>query len=85
MFKQNQTVICRSNKPLAGNDVAPPLEVGKTYVVKDVVLDKEGNQHLDVGLPSKYNFIRSYETGEELPNGTQIHWCHPSRFTTVEL
>lgn len=68
---------------LKGNDVAPNLKEGKDYVVQDIVVDSKGNQHLDVGLESNYNYIRSFETKEELPRGNKIHWCHPSRFKKV--
>lgn len=50
------------------------------YPVKGIVLDSAGNQHLDVGLKSDLNWVKSIETGEELPDGDKIHWCHPSRF-----
>jgi hypothetical protein len=76
-------VKCINTKPLPGNEVAPPLEMDKVYVVKDVVRDKNGNPHLDVGLKSNYNYVSSYETKEELPYGDKIHWCHPSRFEVV--
>ena len=66
--------------PLKGNDVAPPLNMGEFYPIKDIVIDSQGNQHLDVGLESAYNWITSFETKQELPNGDKIHWCHPSRF-----
>lgn len=72
-----------NNKPLSGNSVAPPLEVGKNYVILNVIKDKKGNPHFDVGLESKYNYITSFETKEELPDGDKIHWCHPSRFELV--
>lgn len=62
------------------NLVAPPLQMNGHYVVQDIVLDRDGNQHLDVGLESNYARIRSIETGQELPRGFKIHWCHPSRF-----
>lgn len=71
---------CGNTKPLPGNTIAPPLEQGESYEVKDICVDAKGNQHLDVGLVSKYKFIRSHETGENLPDGDKIHWCHPSRF-----
>lgn len=71
---------CVNIEPFEGRTVAPPLELGKEYPVKGIILDKQGNQHLDVGLASMYNYIRSIETGEELFNGDKIHWCHPSRF-----
>lgn len=80
LFEVGNSVICKNNKPLDGNDVAPPLKEDEDYPVKRIFLDKKGNQHLDVGLVSEYNFIRSYETEEELPDGDKIHWCHPSRF-----
>lgn len=76
----NDKVVCINTKPIGDNDVAPPLEEKKEYTIKEIILDKQGNQHLDVGLVSRYNYIRSIETEEELPRGKQIHWCHPSRF-----
>ncbi len=73
-------VVCIDNKPLRFNDVAPPLVLEKEYTIQDVVFDSKGNPHFDVGLVSKYNYIRSIETKEDLPDGNKIHWCHPSRF-----
>lgn len=75
-----KTLIAINNEPLVGNTIAPPLELGKEYIVREVILDSGGNPHYDVGIKSKYNFITSYETKEELPKGEKIHWCHPSRF-----
>jgi hypothetical protein len=82
LFKEKDTVICVNTEPLTGNDVHPPLEKGKKYSIKGIALDKEGNQHLDVGLVSKHNYVTSYETKETLPTSGVggIHWCHPSRF-----
>ena len=79
-FEIGQVVVALNNKPLEGNKVAPPLELEKEYTVKNIILDKAGNQHLDVGLWSDYNWITSWETKEELRDGDKIHWCHPSRF-----
>lgn len=76
-------VKCINTKPLIGNEVAPPLVLGNSYIVRKVILDKAGNPHLDVGLVSNYNYISSYETKEELPDGDKIHWCHPSRFEVL--
>ena len=45
--------------------------------------DKKGNQHLDLCLKSMYNFITSWETGEELPDGDSIHWVSPHRVEIV--
>ena len=83
MSTEQIKVKCINILPLKGNDVAPPLEEGKEYVIKNMYIDKRQNKHYDVGLESKYKFIRSYETKEELPDGDKIHWCHPSRFEKI--
>jgi hypothetical protein len=82
-FSTGETVKVINAEPLKGNEIAPPLMVGDKYKVKEIQLDKNGNQHIDIGLPSAYEFIRSYETGEQLERGNKIHWCHPSRFEVV--
>ena len=82
-FKTGQKLKVIKIEPLKGNDVAPPLVLGEIKTIKGIVLDKKGNQHIDVGLESKFNFIRSFETKENLPNGDKIHWCHPSRFEKI--
>lgn len=79
LFFINNKVRAINVKPFQ-NNIAPPLIREEDYIVKNVVLDRKGNQHLDVGLISEYNYISSKETGEELPSGDKIHWCHPSRF-----
>lgn len=79
-FTEGQKVTCINILPLPGNSIAPPLEHDKEYTVQEIVLDKKGNQHLHVGLISTVNFVTSYETKEELPDGDSKHWCHPSRF-----
>lgn len=79
-FNVGDTLKANNNSPLSGNSIAPPLIIGDEYTVKGITIDRKGNQHLDVGIPSEYNYIRSFETKEELPNGDKIHWCHPSRF-----
>lgn len=73
-------VICINNKPLTGNETAPELVIGNEYTIKAVTYDSQNNPHLDVGLKSSLNYVRSYETEEKLPDGDKIHWCHPSRF-----
>jgi hypothetical protein len=83
MSKIGQLLLCTNTQPLQYNDVAPPLTEGEKYIIKNVVQDRKGYLHYDVGLPSRYNFIRSQESGEYLPKGDQIHWCHPSRFVEI--
>jgi len=83
MYNVGDKVKAINNKPLKGNDKAPELVLDQEYPVIGIILDKEGNQHLNVGLVSDLNYIRSWETKEELPEGDTIHWCHPSRFEKV--
>lgn len=84
-FEIKDTVRVINVKPLPGNLIAPPLELDKEYPVLGICLDSEGNQHLNVGLRSVHNYVRSFETEEELPDSSvgKIHWCHPSRFVKV--
>jgi hypothetical protein len=83
MIKIGSKLKCVNSKPLQGNDVAPPLKEGETYEVKDIVIDSEGNPHLDVGLKSNYNYITSWNTKEELPDGDTIHLCALNRFEEI--
>lgn len=78
--EKGDSLTCAYSLLLPGNEIKPKLEQQKEYRLKDIVLDKKGNLHFDVGLKSYHNYIRSYETGEELPNGNKIHWCHSLRF-----
>ena len=83
IFEEGTEVKAINIAPLAGNYKAPALELDKIYTIKQIILDSQGNQHLDVGLVSELNYVRSWETKEQLPNGETIHWCHPSRFEMV--
>lgn len=82
-FKKDDKVKALNNNPLQGNDVAPPLKVGEGYIVKEVFTCGCGQDHLDVGLVSEYNWINCYKCGKSLPRGTEIHWCHPTRFEAI--
>lgn len=73
-----------NDAPLSGNTIAPPVVIGQEYPVKNIVLDSHNNQHLDLGIKSEYNYISSWETGEELPMGDKVHWVHPSRVIYVK-
>ncbi len=84
IFKEGQTVRCVNTNRLSGNEEKPELRLNQQYVVKSIVLDSKGNQHLDVGLSSSLAYVRSYETKENLPDGDTIHWCHPSRFELAD-
>lgn len=82
-------VICINEKKLRGNSEGPALELNKEYEVKSVHTDTEGYEHYDIGLVSKIGYVRSYDHSkeEQLPNSGHggIHWCHPSRFSIVEI
>lgn len=84
MFEVEHKVRVVNVKPLGGRDTAPKLTLGEEKTVHGICLDKDGNQHLDVGLVSDLNYVTSFETGEQLPNGNLIHWCHPSRFELIK-
>lgn len=74
-------MICINEKPLEENSVGPPLVLGDPYFVKEVYKCECGQEHYDVGLKSIYNWISCYKCKKAIPRGTEIHWCHPSRFT----
>lgn len=78
--KVGATVTVIKTEPLEGNKIAPPLVMDKSYVIKAVCTCECGSLHYDVGLKSDCNWITCHSCKEELPNSTQIHWCHPSRF-----
>jgi len=79
----SQTLKCLNNLPLLGNSVAPPLVVGQTYLeIRRHTCHNCGQEHIDVGLKSSYNYISCYTCKEHLPD-VKTHWCHPSRFENV--
>lgn len=85
MFKIGDEIRCLHASALRGNVFGPTkLVIGNHYFVKNIILDSAGNQHLDIGMESPYNFIRSYDTKEYLPDGHKIQWVHPSRFIKVQ-
>lgn len=71
---------CINNKPLEGNDIGPPLVLEQEYEVENVYQCSCGQDHYDVGLVSKYNWVSCYKCNEKIPKGDSIHWCHPNRF-----
>ncbi len=83
VFKVGDTVQVVNTKELEGNDNAPPVVMDAKYPVEGITIDSAGNQHLDLGLKSTLNYVRSWETKEELPHGNKIHWVHPSRVILV--
>lgn len=87
LFEVGDLVICMWIDPIYPNTVAPPLEYDKGYIVNRIRLDREGNQHLDVGfvMGDEINFVRSTETREILASPNDEWWCHPSRFIKAKI
>lgn len=83
IYEVDDIVRAINDAPLSGNTIAPPITIGEQYIVKDICIDSRGNQHLDLGFISAYNFITSWETGEELPN-KDVHWVNPIRVTFIK-
>lgn len=73
-------MICINTKPLTGNTIAPPLKLFDEYTVLQLYTCKCGQDHYDVGLVSKYEYVSCHTCSEMLPEGNKVHWCHPSRF-----
>lgn len=82
MIQIGDKLHCIFNEPLPGKDYAPALKKDGFYDCKGIHLDSKGNPHIDVGLPLELNYVKSFETDEDLPKTT--HWCHPNRFIIVE-
>lgn len=84
MYKVGDKVEIVFDGYLKDRDVKPAVIMGEQHIIQGIVLDSKGNQHLNIGLKSHYNYIRSQETNEELPNGHILHYIHPSRVKKVK-
>ena len=83
-YKVGDIIKIQNDAPLSGNTVAPPITIGDEHEVLHIFSEFEKGieyQHLDIGIASKYNYITSWDTERELPDGDKIHWIHPSRVT----
>ena len=79
MIYPENKILCINSKILPGNEIAPMLTEGCSYVAKHVIQCKCGETHINVGLESTLNYISCYKCRQELPD--KWHWCHSSRFT----
>jgi hypothetical protein len=77
---EGDTLICVNDKVLGDNVIAPTLNVGDEYPAKKVFVCGCGQEHVDVGITSQYNYVRCYICKEDLPNSDSIHWCNSIRF-----
>lgn len=82
-MEKGSIVRCVNAQVMPGRKIGPPLVLNQQYEVKEVLVDKQGYEHVDVGLLSEHNYITCFETGEELERGDRVHWCHKSRFEVV--
>lgn len=82
-FKKDDKLKAINIEPLEGNDIAPPLVEGETYTVTEVYVCKCGQDHVNVGLKSRYNWVNCYKCKTPIPTGDISHWCHPTRFEAV--
>lgn len=80
LFEKTTWVKATLVEPLKGNTIGPPLLAGENYLIIDIYACRCGQQHIDVGLKSEYNYITCYTCQQMLPQGEKIHWCHPIRF-----
>lgn len=84
-LKIGDKVKCIDISPKSESGIVPPLELNKEdYVVQDIIRTHGDHDHIDVGLKSNWTYISCAETGIKIPNGSKIHWCHPSRFVKIE-
>lgn len=79
-FKKGEWVHVIKTEPLPGKDIAPPLMIGEEKQIFSVYVCHCGQDHVNVGLMSRYNFVTCYNCDMDLPNSLHVHWCHPSRF-----
>ena len=78
-MEKEDIIVCNSTTPMPGNELAPSLELGAEYKIKDVYICGCGEKHLDIGLELKLNYVECYKCREQLPKDT--HFAHISRFT----
>lgn len=87
VFQIGDLVICNNTASFFSHGIAPPLEKDKGYVIANIRVDREGNEHLDVGLKmgEQINYVTSFETREMLHSPNDEWWCHPSRFHRAKI
>lgn len=88
-YKVGDKVFCINGKPLSNTGFGPDLTEGQTYQVKYIHEEYSEDQdktfqHLCVGMETKFEVIRSFDTGAKLPMLGRA-WCHPSRFKLASI
>ena len=68
-LKAGDTVVCINSEKFSDKEVGPPLTKGNNYVIKEVITTTGGNDHIDVGLKSMYNYVSCQATGIRIPRG----------------
>lgn len=68
-----------------GLENKPDIHNGEVYTVMGIY-EKNGIQHLDIGLNTKFNYIRCRHTFEKLDINLyrfNIQWCSADRFKKI--
>lgn len=73
-------LIVVNDQVFEGNEIGPDIKNGQGYSAGDVFTCGCGEQHVNIGLESKLNYVTCHKCREKLPDGDTIHWCHSSRF-----
>ncbi len=76
-------VKCIIDKALSSSDYGPNVELNKEYEIKEIITTRNDCDHIDVGIRSELGSVSCLETGDLIPRGNVIAWCHPSRFELV--
>lgn len=68
-----------------GREIDFPLYKIQNVKVRNVITEKSGHQHFDVGytLPEGQLPLKSRDTGEII-DGSNTYWMHPSRFELIK-
>ena len=82
-LKVGDKVKCVISKPLSTSGYGPPVRLGESYEVKEIIRTRGDHDHIDVGLRSTVGSVSCLETGDVIPRGNVIAWCHPSRFEKI--
>lgn len=86
-YNVGDKVVCVNAKPLSKTGFGPDLTEHRQYRVEGIHTEYHAKgefKHLDVGLRTKFETIRSLDTGDKLPM-IGSSWCHPSRFKLVTI
>ena len=82
-LKVGDNIKCIISKALSTSGYGPPVKLEELYEVKEIIRTRGDHDHIDVGLKSTVGSVSCLETGDIIPRGSEIAWCHPSRFEKI--